>query len=184
MSNADVSSRRDTGQWKARSRVEKWDSLESWAAGEQPVVVDVEGNLLTELGANRLLSAAAGLNTGWFAGSSRVGVGNGTGASVVEQTDLNAAAGSSNRWFKTMDSGYPRMEDGDWTADPNGAYLTWKTTYFDGEANFQWNEWGVDQGSSDGAAVVPVLLNRKLLDPNLGTKSGGVWSMTVSVTVV
>ena len=90
------------------------------------------------------------------------------------QTDLQAAAGSANRQFKVMDATYPSA---------SGGVVTARSTFATGEANFVWNEWGLDIGTptvTDGTTVNAVLLNRKV--ESLGTKVSGSWVLTVSVT--
>lgn len=135
------------------------------------------GNLLTTAGLTRLtslLTAAGGqalTNT-----ATRLGVGNSTTAETVAQTDLQAAAGAANRQFKIMDATYPSTSAG---------VVTAKSTFATSDANFAWQEWGLDIGTptvSDGTTVNATLFNRKVA--SLGTKtSAGTWALTVTITI-
>jgi hypothetical protein len=106
----------------------------------------------------------------------RIGVGNSNAAEAVGQTDLQAAAGSANRWFMTMDAAYPSVAAG---------VLTARATFAAADANFSWAEWGIDVTSgaaAAGATVGTTLLNRKVAA--LGTKvNGAVWQLTVTITL-
>lgn len=111
----------------------------------------------------------AGLITGHEAtvfnnANARLGVGDGTTAFDVTQTDLQGA----NKFRKAMDSGFPtRLAN----------VLTFKTTVLGAEANFSWQEWGVFNAASGG-----VMLNRKVED-NGAKISGQTWVFEVDITV-
>lgn len=135
------------------------------------------GNLLTTAGLtrlNNLLTGAGGqaaTNT-----ATRLGVGNGAGTAAVGDTDLSASAGSSNRYFQVMDATFPSVSSG---------VTTYKATYATGDANFAWNEYGIDIGTptvSAGTTVAACLLNHKT-SAGLGTKATGTWVLTVTITI-
>lgn len=92
-----------------------------------------------------------------------IGVGDSTTAFAVIQTDLIGI----NKFRKGMDDTYPTRTNNE---------LTFKSTFGTTDANFAWNEWGVFNASSAGE-----MLNRKV--ENLGTKSGGNWVLTVTLTI-
>jgi len=96
-----------------------------------------------------------------------LGIGDSTTAFDVTQTDLQSVA---NKTRKGMDAIYPQRTDNE---------LTFKATFGSDEANYVWNEWGIFNASVGGT-----MLNRKVESPNLGTKSGGQWVLTVILTVV
>lgn len=96
--------------------------------------------------------------------NSHIGVGDSTTAFVASQTDLQA---SSNKTRKGMEAGFPTRTNNQ---------LVFKSSFGTTEANFAWQEWGVFNASSGG-----VMLNRKV--ENLGTKSGGNWLLTVTLTI-
>lgn len=171
----------ETGQqerafWRVRTLVEKWSDPQDWEAGRHPdEVVEDQNNILTSAGITRMLSLLIGAGGQAFSNAwARLGVGNGGGTPAAANTDL---AGAS-RLFKAMDSGYPTL---------SGTVLTFRSTYQDGEANFTWSEWGIDLGgagsSTSGTTVGAPLLNRRVPPTNLGTKSGGVWTLTTQITI-
>lgn len=190
-----MTTRFDSFHWMPKARVEKFGQEETeWVARESGLLapsadvfsalgvkpyetVEVEGNLLTTAGLTRLtaLLIASGSPQAVTSTSARIGVGNSSTAEAVGQTDLQAAAGSSNRQFKVMDATYPQVSAG---------VVTLKSTFATGEANFVWAEWGVDIKNSppaaDGTTVNDVLLNRKVAA--LGTKATGTWALTCTIT--
>jgi hypothetical protein len=183
----------DTLTWHAHARVEKWtdeqaahvrattgilkpsgDLLAEYA---RPEVVEADGNLLTTAGLTRLTSLLTGgggqaaTNT-----ATRLGVGDGSTGALVGDTDLSAASGASHRYFQVMDATYPTLAAG---------VVTFKATYDASTANFVWSEWSVDVGSptvTGGTTVNACLLNHKS-SAALGTKSGGIWALTATITV-
>lgn len=180
--------------WHAQAVVEKWDddqvayvakltgikapSGDLLAAHVKPYgVATADRNLLTTAGLTRLtslLTAAGG--QGLTNTATRLGVGNGTGTAAIGDTDLSAAAGSSNRWFQIMDATYPQTAAG---------VVTAKATFASADGNFAWNEWGLDIGTptvTSSATVGATLLNHKT-SAALGTKSTGSWALTVTITI-
>lgn len=140
-------------------------------------VTHEEGNLVTTAGLARITNLLTGsggqtmLNT-----TVRTGVGNGSCTAAVGDTDLAAAAGSANRQFKVMDATFP--------SGAGTAVLTFKSSFQTGEANFVWNEWGLDVGTAtvtDGTTVNALLFNHKC-SAALGTKTSGIWALTVTAT--
>lgn len=185
-------------QWNVTAHVDKWtDEQTEWvrrqhadrlirspqaadfaAAGIAPHdTADCDGNLVTTAGLNRLtalLMAAGG--QALTATATRLGVGNGSGTAAVGDTDLSAAAGAANRQFNIMDGTYPQQANGVFTA---------RATYATGDANFAWNEWGLDVGTptvANGTTVAALLFNHKT-SAALGTKASGSWTLTVTVTI-
>lgn len=182
--------------WQIAARVDKYDAADMRrAVASRPVrrllrgcspftleprpgarpyeSIDVDGNLLLNAGIQRLedLLIVAG-GQGFDAAHSRIGVGNDATAAVASQTDLQAAAGAGNRQFKLVDAGPTRSTQ----------TITWRATFPSGEANFAWQEWGIDVGTADSTVVTVPLLNRKVT--SLGTKvAGAVWQFTVTLTI-
>lgn len=181
-------------RWSPVATVEKYDDDQTaWAAGRLGILVpegaDFEqlgiqpyetlvapGNLLTTAGLNRLTSLLIGAGGQALTNTAtRTGVGNSTTAAAVGQTDLQAAAGAANRQFKVMDATYPQQSNG---------VLTARSSFATGEANFVWNEWGLDVGTptvADGTTVSALLFNRAV--QSLGTKVSGTWVLTATVTI-
>jgi hypothetical protein len=165
----------DSIRWRPVVTVEKYHGDDLSVAPYETLTV--AGNLLTTAGLNRLtaLMIAAGgqaaTNT-----SSRIGVGNSSTAAAVGQTDLQAAAGSANRWFQIMDATFPTQANG---------LLTWKATFGTADGNFTWSEWCIDIGTpsvTSGNTVNALMLNRAV--QALGTKtSAGTWVATATITI-
>lgn len=91
-----------------------------------------------------------------------IGVGDSSTAFAVGQTDLQAA---TNKTRVAQEATYPQRTNN---------VLTFKSSFTG--ADWAWNEWGVFNASSAGT-----MLQRKV--ESLGTKSGGTWDLTVTLTV-
>lgn len=184
----------DSIKWTSHARVDKWsgdqvaevvartgvsnpsgDLLASYMAPEE--VAEAHGNLLTTAGLTRLTSLlVAGGGQALTNTATRLGVGDSTTAATVADTDLGAAAGSTHRFFMTMDATYPSVSAG---------VLTAKATFGTADGNFAWQEWGLDIGTptvTSGTTVNATFFNHKIA--SLGTKaSPAVWALTVTVTI-
>jgi hypothetical protein len=123
-----------------------------------------EGNCLLNSGIDEMWDLITGGSSNHFDNTdSRIGVGDSTTAADPTQTDLQAA---SNKTYNGMESGFPTS---------TSQKATFKASFGDSEANYDWNEWVVKNNTSS------VCLNRKVED--LGTKSGGTWTLEVSITL-
>jgi hypothetical protein len=173
--------RKESIKWIANARVDKYDGPDADAralTGDAPDdSIEVLGNLLTTAGLTRmtaLLTGAAG--TALTNTTARIGVGDAATAATVADTDLGAVAGSTHRQFEIMAATYPTVAAG---------VITFRAVFTTGEANFHWQEWGIDIGAATVAAGTTVgacLLNHKVTD--LGTKtSASAWTFTVTVTL-
>jgi len=182
----------DSGLWRCRWTVDRWDEdATSWALehiGHDPQPVDfarlsidpyltteVAGNLLTTAGLGRIATlVTAGTGNLISSTTARVGVGNGAGSAVIGDTDLGAAAGSTNRWFQTCTVTIPSN------------VWTFAATFASADGNFAWNEFGIDIGTSavtSSAVVNAVLLNHKTSIAQ-GTKAAGqTWTATATITI-
>lgn len=118
---------------------------------------------LTTAGINFLSQAAIGQGTFFNAANARLGVGNGTTAFAVGQTDLQG----TSKLRKAMDAGYPTV------AAP---VITFKSTFAQSEANFAWTEWGVFNAATGG-----VMLNR-VVESNGTKQSNQTWVLEVAIT--
>ena len=135
-------------------------------------VLDVEGNLITTAGLNRLTNLLIGAGAQALTSTAvRLGVGDDSTAAAVGDTDLSTGA---NQYYRVMDSTYPQQADG---------VVTFKATFGTGDANFAWNCWGIDVVTdtvTSSGNVAALLFNRKVA--SLGTKSSGTWTLTNTVT--
>lgn len=199
----------DGVSWSAHARVDKFEleSLEQcrfdlgldreptgpelldWAertrgqrAGDE--VVEVDGNTMTRLGRHRLWDRYIGTasNQALDATHMRIGVGDSNTAAADTDTDLGASAGSTHRQFNLVNAVATIGAGG------SSGVLTAVATFATTDANFHWQEWGLDGGTGAGTTVTtdgnttPGLQNHKVTD--LGTKtSAASWVFTVTLTV-
>lgn len=127
----------------------------------------VEGNLLLNEGINSIWTlVAGGSETAFNNANARLGVGDSTTAEAASQTDLQA---STNKLYKAMDASYPTYG--------TSQKITFRSTFGSSEANYAWQEFSVDNGST------PLKnLNRKVSAQ--GTKtSGQTWQLTLDITL-
>lgn len=97
-------------------------------------------------------------------------VGNSTATHATNQTFTQGASTT----MKSMDATYPSRSTN---------VLTFRATFSTAEANFAWNEWGIWNSTSTTDANAN-MLNRKVEDPSLGTKtSAQSWQITADVTI-
>jgi hypothetical protein len=150
-------------------------------------VVEVDGNILTRLGLARLgnlfIGATGAASQALNASHCRIGVGDTNTAAATTDTDLSAAAGSTHRQFKTVDS----IAQG--TGSSSGV-TTIVATFGTSVANFSWAEWGIDGGTADGTTVTsetastPGLCNHKVPGTALLTKTTSVVAVfTATLTI-
>lgn len=118
---------------------------------------------LTTTGVRQLAQLAAGQGTPFNNANTYLGVGNGSTAFAVSQTDLLG----SSKLRKPVDVGYPTV---------SGATAKYRATFAPGEANFAWNEWGIFNAGSGG-----VMLNR-VVESNGTKQSNQTWVLEVDVT--
>lgn len=134
--------------------------------------LEVEGNLLTTVGLNRMTNLLIGGGAQALTSTAiRLGVGDDATAATVVDNDLST---TTNQYYRVMDATYPLQADG---------VVTMKATYSTGDANFAWNCWGIDVGTptvTSSGTVSALLFNRKVA--SLGTKPSGTWTLTVTIT--
>jgi hypothetical protein len=180
----------DSFKWNAQLTIRKYDEEASfraalagfWHPTDQDFarlrikpfeVLVTDKNLLTTAGIGRIATLlTAGTGNLISSTTARVGAGNSATAEAIGQTDLQAAAGSTNRWFQTCTVTIPSN------------VLTFAATFGTSDGNFTWAEWGIDIGTAtvtSGNTVNPVLLNRKV--QSNGAKVGGqTWTATATIT--
>lgn len=130
-------------------------------------------NLLVTNGRNLLWKALRGdAITAFSSANARLGVGDSSTAEAISQTDLSAA---TNKLRKAMDSGWPKVGTADSLSADN--IIEFKSSFGDTEANWVWNEWATFNAASGATSM----LNRKVA--SMGTKTSGIWTLTVSVTL-
>lgn len=120
---------------------------------------------ITTAGLNYLAGLVTGTGTAFNNANAKLGVGDGTTAFAVAQTDLQG----TNKVRKAMDTGYPTA---------SGATMTFKSTYLPAEANFTWNEWGVFNAATGGTMLC------RLVENNSTKLSNQTWILEATVTFV
>jgi hypothetical protein len=186
-------------QWIAHARIDKFSPEhvkaacehfgvteptegQLWQIGPPGETISRPGNLVTTAGLGTVTNLILGLGAQAATGSTttRIGVGNGTGSSARTDTDLLAAAGSSNRYFQPVS--LATQSTTTYTNDT----MTFVATFATGNGNFAWNEWGIDISAptvSGGTTVGTILLNHAT-SAALGTKaSGAAWTLTVTISL-
>lgn len=182
----------DTARGTTHWRVDRWDAEQTaWVQRRSGLVApqgadfarlavapylstELVGNLITNAGWTRLMNLLTnqGGTQAYDATHTRIGAGNSNTAEAYTDTDLNASAGSSNRWFQLV-SGAGSL---------GTRTLAWSATFGSSDGNFAWNEFGIDQGTSSGNTVTAPLLNHKAGIAQ-GTKaSGQTWTATATLT--
>jgi len=106
---------------------------------------------LTTAGRAFAVTAINGEATTFFDSTNAlIGVGDGSTAFSPSQTDMQG----SNKLWKAMDPGYPQR---------SGNQITFQATFDTDEANFDWNEWGIGNGS--------IMLTRMVQDHGVKSSS-------------
>jgi len=124
-------------------------------------------NLLTNYGINNIIwpAVAGGTYTAMNNTNARLGVGDSNTAAAASQTDLQAA---TNKTYQAMDVIFPTQG--------TSQLITFRASGGSGSANYHWQEYISDNGTSGHA------MNRLVSDQ--GTKtSGQSWQLTLTVTL-
>ena len=126
-----------------------------------------EKNLGLNEGLNVIASLiCGGAETAYDSVNAYIGVGDSTTTAAASQTGLQA---STNKAYAGMEAGYPTFG--------SNQQVVWKASFSDGEAQFAWNEFTVENANLGSGA--PLL--RKV--ESKGTKTAGeIWELTVTVT--
>lgn len=182
----------DTARGTTLWRVDRWDADQTaWTRHRSGLVApqaadfhrlnvkpylrtEVEGNLITNAGWTRLMNLLTnqGGTQALDATHARIGAGNSNTAEAYTDTDLGAAAGSSNRWFQLVGG----------AGTLGTRTLAFTATFGTGDGNFAWNEFGLDFGTASGNTVTAPLFNHKAGIAQ-GTKaSGQSWAATATLT--
>lgn len=141
--------------------------------------VDYDCNLVTLAGWAAIIGGIAGntISTKYSATSARIGIGSSSAAPVPAMIYLNSdtGAGSTTSYFQLV-SGIPAI-----TTGTSPATLTFTAQFGGTVANFNWNEFGIDNGTASGVTAQGLSLT--LLNAGQspqGTKPvGETWVATV-----
>ena len=141
--------------------------------------VEAEHNLMVNGATNtggintmlNLLIGGAG-STSYANGNARLCVGDGGGSVPTAAATDTALAATSNRYNQACQAASPSVAS---------QVLTAISVFATGNANWAWNEWGIDNGGSSGSGAASGLLNHKGV--SLGTKtSASAWTATATIT--
>jgi len=156
----------ETIRYQTMWTITKYADDKAFAQDRPFEVVRVDGNLLLNEGITALLNLLTGeTETDFSESNAYIGVGDSSTAESASQTGLQAV---TNKLYKAVESGYPAI---------SSQTVTWRAIFGSAEANFDWNEFTVCNGSSDSGDN----LNRKVSDQ--GTKaSGQTWTFDLSIT--
>lgn len=144
------------------------------AAGIDPYsVIEAERNLMVNGGITVMLNLLIGAGGTTYAnGAARICVGDGNGSVPTAAATDTALAAPTNRYNQATQGSSPSV---------SGQVLTAISVFASGNANFAWNEWGIDSGGASGAGAASGLLNHKGVA--LGTKtSAAAWTATATIT--
>lgn len=138
------------------------------------------GNLIMNTMWGRLLTSYFGTYTAptkMSATVGRIGIGIATSpAAAYTDTDLSAAAGAGNRLFKLCGAA-PTS-----TLTLATRSLAFSATFQAADAQFAWNEFGIDQGTADGTTVVADFINHATSIAQ-GTKgTNQIWTANATLT--
>ena len=149
-------------------RIRKFANSRTYTHGKAYETREFEGNLLLNEGINELWTlCVSDEGTEWDETNARLGVGDSSTAETATQTGLQAA---TNKTYKAMDSGYPTYG--------TDQKVTFKATFGESDANYDWNEFTVTNAADDTGAN----LNRKV--SAVGSKSSGqIWELTLEITL-
>jgi len=145
-------------------------------------VVYIDTNLITNAGKARFNNHCLGITgfpTFGLTTTTRFCVGNSSTAVSGSDTNLNASASLTARYCKPIDSQATLT-----TTNVSQDTMHFETTMGTSEANFAWEEFGLDVGSPTVTAGISVntLLTHGLPSPSVGTKgSGAIWIAKVDI---
>lgn len=153
------------------------------ALGVKPysVTEDTDCNLIVHAGWAALLGGIAGTSIGTkFSGSAgRIGVGTSSTAATAADVQLGGdTGGSSTTSYYQLVSGAPVI-----TTSVAPATLVFTATFGSGNANYAWNEFGIDNGTASSVTTTStgyVFINHGISAQ--GTKaSGQTWNITATL---
>lgn len=166
-------SQSDAGKWSCHWTLEKFheerDEFQAMLkAGKTPKpyeVIEGNGNLLVNLGIQEIEDAfLTGSMTTPF-NNTNSGIAVGTSATAADPTDTGLGAENDR---KGMEATFPSRTN---------QTITFKSVFDDAGSDGVWAEWGIFNNPSTGGTM----LNHKIAA--MGTKSGGTWTLTVTITI-
>jgi hypothetical protein len=146
--------------------IRKYNNYEDYITGNDPYdIVQFEDNSLLNEGITRLqnlLTGGGGTNFG--NANAWLGVGTSSGSVSAVQTGLSGSSVA----YRPMEATYPQI---------SSQTTTWRSVFDGGQANFQWQEFTVANGSGNSSEN----LNRRVSDQGIKA-SGSTWTLDLSIT--
>jgi len=163
-----MNSTKDKGKMVGRWYLTKFANVDDFIKGIFYDDKFIGENLLLNEGINEMWQLVIGDGgTPFDDTNSYLGVGDSTVVADATQTGLQAV---TNKIYKGMASGYPIAGTDE--------KAIWRSIFVGSEANFDWQEFTVANGSSN------VAKNMNRLVSNQGTKvAGQVWQLTLEITL-
>lgn len=177
-------------KWTVHTKIEKFNTPDSWAAKDPDEVLQVPGNCLTNVGVNLLWALVAGgyrdgstlvehigtpatgttRSTNYFDTTACIGIGDNNGTADLQPTaaDTGLTAGQSNTSSGSGNFIYMKMNEGYPIAGKNQK-ITFQSTFFPGVACFDWLEWCVANGNGNPADLDVSHLQTVIFDGPEGT---------------
>ncbi len=151
--------------YKSTWIIRKFHSLDDYMRGRDPFdVVRFEGNMLLNEGITRLLNLLiGGGGTNFGNANAWLGVGTSSGSVSAVQTGLSGTAA-----YRPMEATYPQISN---------QTVTWRSVFAGDQANFQWQEFTVANGSGNSSEN----LNRRVSDQGIKA-SGSTWTLDLAIT--
>jgi len=154
-----------------RLRVRPYEVIEQ-GPGNQ--LLDTTGGA----GASSIISRLITTNQVWDQTHCGIAVGDSATGDAATQTDLQAA---TNKWYEDNDASFPALS--------GTQVLQAKSSFGASDGNFAWNEWIFFAVVVGTTVITPAAslnanwraINRKA-PAALGTKSSGVWTLTIDLT--
>lgn len=157
---------RELAKWMPRWKIIKFLDDFNYKNNTPYDIVDIEGNLLLNVGITQVWDLVSGLGgTAYSNANAYLGVGDSTTAAVATQTGLLG----TNTAYVAMDTSYPSL---------SAETLTWQSTFNGTTGNFAWNEFTVLNGPSGTGTALNRLVSAQ------GTKaSGQTWTLQLAITL-
>ena len=152
--------------WNIKATVDKFHGTER--EGNLEAVpyetIEREGNILVTVGITAMLNllSAEASPTAFSNADGYIAVGSNATAAAIGDTTLGTELDRQG-----MDGVFPTVASN---------VCTWKSVFATGDSDGAWEEWGILN-----AAAAGTLLNHKIT--SFGTKSGGTWTFTVTLTI-
>lgn len=158
----------ESAKWCINWKAEKFADEAAYKANKPFETRVATQNIVVDVGATEMLKLICGISgaTPYNATNAKIGIGNDRTPENASQTALIAT--SPNVFYKGMESGYPKVE---------GRTMLFKSAFSTNEANFEWNEFAIVNGTGVGG----VIMNRKV--ESLGTKVTGIWSLQITISL-